>query len=157
MNTALKILLLFLAITGLSSILMQSFSFDFGTINYWQNRGVFFLIFITLFPRLTLLFSSVVSGGFLWWFAWLFAPRFLVAFLATIAYWQTNPVLVVVAWLVALSGETSEKTVVINRGRPFRYKRTVIINGDHDDSSSRNGHDGHDIEVDYKVKKEQDL
>jgi hypothetical protein len=153
MNTALKILLLFLAITGLSTILMQGFSFDFGTVNYWQNRGVFFLIFVTLFPRLTLLFSSVVSGGFLWWLAWLFAPRFLVAFLATVAYWQTNPILVVVAWFVALSGETSEKTIVINRGKPFRYKSTVIINGD----KKQPNQNGDTIEASYQVKKEEDL
>ena len=133
---------------------MQGFSFDFGTVNYWQNRGVFFLIFVTLFPRLTLLFSSVVSGGFLWWLAWLFAPRFLVAFLATVAYWQTNPVLVVVAWFVALSGETSEKTIVINRGKPFRYKKTVIINGDEKHSSNESGDT---IEAAYQVKKEEDL
>ena len=154
MSTALKILLLFLAITGLSTILMQSFSFDFGTVNYWQNRGVFFLIFVTLFPRLTLLFSSVVSGGFLWWLAWLFAPRFLVAFLATVAYWQTNPILVVIAWFVALSGETSEKTIVINRGKPFRYKKTVIINGERRENPQPNGDT---IEARYQVTNEEDL
>lgn len=165
MNTALKILLLFLAITGLSSILMQSTSFDFGTINYWQTRGVFFLIFVTLFPRLTLLFSSVVSGGVLWWIAWLFAPRFLVAFLATLAYWQTNPILVMIAWFVAFSGETSEKTFVINKGRPFQYKSTVIINGERRGADSTQEHfqgnqqsiDGDTIEADFKVKKEEDL
>lgn len=166
MNTALKTLILFLAITGLSSILMQGTAFEFGDINYWQNRGVFFLIFVTLFPRLTLLFSSVVSGGFLWWVAWLFAPRFLVAFLATIGYWQTNPILVMIAWFVAFSGETSEKTFVINKGRPFQYKRTVIINGDqrtNDDFSNESFNrpsqtvDGNTIEADFKVKKEEDF
>jgi hypothetical protein len=165
MNTAIKVLLLFLAITGLSTILMQSFAFDFGTIDYWKNHGVFFLIFLTLFPRLTLLFSSVASGGVFWWVAWLFAPRFLVAFLATIGYWKTNPILVMVAWFVALSGETSEKTFVINKGRPYQFKRTVIINGKRYEQASegfnqtKSSHpsmDGNTIEADFTVKKESD-
>ncbi len=165
MSTAIKVLLLFLAITGLSTILMQSFAFEFGTIDYWKNHGVFFLIFLTLFPRLTLLFSSVVSGGVLWWVAWLFAPRFLVAFLATIGYWQTNPILVMFAWFVALSGETSEKTFVINKGRPYQFKKTVIINGKRYDSGQSESYqettaqtkiDGDAIEADFTVKKEED-
>jgi hypothetical protein len=154
MNTVLKILALFLILTGLSTILMQSFQFDFGTVNFWQTRGVFFLIFITLFPRLTLLFSSVVSGGFLWWIAWLFAPRFLVAFLATVAYWNTNPIIVMISWLIALGGETSEKSFVINRSRPFSFKRTIIVDGEHRSRSTQN--DGDTIEADFKVKKEEE-
>lgn len=155
MNTVLKILALFLILTGLSTILMQNFQFDFGTINFWQKRGPFFLIFITLFPRLTLLFSSVVSGGFLWWLAWLFAPRFLVAFLATIAYWNTNPILVMFAWFIALGGETSEKSFVINRGKPFSFKRTIIVDGARREYSPQNG--GDTIEADFQIKKEEDL
>ncbi|CAN0329284.1 unnamed protein product [Chrysoparadoxa australica] len=104
MSIFLKILGLFLVITGLSTILMQEFSIQFGTVNYWQKHGVFFLIFLTIFPRLTLLLSSVVSGGFLWWLAWLFSPRLLVAYLATVAYWQTNPLLVIFSWIIALGG-----------------------------------------------------
>lgn len=95
----------------------------------------------------------------MWWVAWLFAPRFLVAFLATIGYWQTNPVLVMIAWFVAFSGETSEKTFVINKGRPFQYKRTIIINGENRDSYDNGSQslDGNTIEADFKVRKEEDL
>lgn len=169
MSIFLKILGLFLVITGLSTILMQEFSIQFGTVNYWQKHGVFFLIFLTIFPRLTLLLSSVVSGGFLWWLAWLFSPRLLVAYLATVAYWQTNPLLVIFSWIIALGGETSEKTVVINRKPPFRFKKTIIINGEpfdgadgryntndrYDDSSKISN--GDTFEADFKVKSEKDL
>lgn len=85
--------------------------------SFWDNHGIFFLIFITLFPRLTLLFSSVAFGGFFWWLGFIFAPRLLVAILATTAYWQTNPILVVISWFVALSGEAREKTFFRNRVR----------------------------------------
>ena len=163
MNTMLKILGLFLIITGLSTILMD-FSVEFGQVNYWDVRGVFFLFFITLFPRLTLLFSSVVSGGFLWWLAWLFAPRFLVAYLATIAYWNTNPILVILSWVIALGGETSEKTVVINRSSPFKFKRTIIINKGSAPQTSQpnfgtkyNVADSDTIEADFTVKEEKDI
>lgn len=161
MNTITRLLILFLAITGISTILINEFHVDFGVVNYWQNHGLFFLIFLTLFPRLTLLFSSVVSGGFLWWLGWAFAPRLLVAILATIGYWKTNPVLVILAWLIALGGESSEKSIVINRGKPFKFKRTIIVNGK---SMGSNGpshqsgpFEGEDtIEADFKVKGESD-
>jgi hypothetical protein len=92
-----------------TSVAMDIFKTEFGTINFWDKHGVFFLFFITVFPRLTLLFSSVPFGGFFWWLGFLFMPRVLVASLATVAYFQTNPILVVIAWLVALGGEVFEK------------------------------------------------
>jgi len=89
-------------------------------IDFWQVHGWWFLFFMFLFPRLTLLFSSVISGGFLWWLGWVFAPRLLVAILATTVYWHTNTVLVVFTWLWALSGESTEKKVISYRGRRYR-------------------------------------
>lgn len=59
-----------------------------------------------MFPRLTLLFSSVASGGFLWWVGWLICPKLLVAILS-LGYWDTNPIMVVGAWLWAFSGNDS--------------------------------------------------
>ena len=80
--------------------------------NFWDVHGVFFLIFITIFPRLTLLISSVPFGGLFWWLGFFFTPRLLVAILATMAYWTTNPVLVVMSWIVCLFGEFAEKSTV---------------------------------------------
>ncbi|RDI96813.1 hypothetical protein DVT68_19870 [Dyella solisilvae] len=80
--------------------------------NFWDVHGWLFVVAMFFFPRLTLLFSSVVSGGFLWWLGWLFAPRLLVAILATTAYWETNRVLVIAAWFWALAGEGAEKGAV---------------------------------------------
>ena len=80
-------------------------------VDFWDVHGFLFLFFMLLFPRLTLLFSSVVSGGFWWWFGWFIAPRILVAILATTSFWDTNPVLVILSWMVALSGESSEKKI----------------------------------------------
>jgi hypothetical protein len=84
-------------------------------INFWDVHGVFFIGFMFLFPRLTLLFSSVISGGFLWWLGWIFAPRLLVAVLATTAYWHTNTILVILTWIWAIGLESGEKKIVINR------------------------------------------
>lgn len=78
-------------------------------ISFWQVHGVLFLFFMCFFPRLTLLFSSVPFGGIFWWLGFFFAPRLLVAILATINYWQTNPILIILTWCWALSGETAEK------------------------------------------------
>lgn len=83
-------------------------------------------------------------------------PRFLIAYLATVAYWQTNPILVVIAWLVALGGESSEKTAFIRRGSSFRDKKTVIIDKSEHPSSQQH-FDGQAINAEFEVKKESDL
>ena len=75
----------------------------------WDVHGFWFIFFMFFFPRLTLLFSSVATGGILWWLGWIFAPRLLVAILATQSYWEANTFLVVLTWLWALSGEGAEK------------------------------------------------
>lgn len=85
------------------------------------------MIFITFFPRLTLLFSSVAFGGFLWWLGFFFMPRLLVACLATYYYWPTNPVLVFISWFVALTGEVFEKWGITGRKRfIYRSYRTEV-------------------------------
>jgi hypothetical protein len=93
--------------------------------NFWDVHGLWFLIFITFFPRITLLFSSVVTGGILWWLGFFFMPRLLVACLATITYWETNPVLVFISWVVALLGEVFEKLGLKQKNRSrFIFQRT---------------------------------
>lgn len=82
---------------------------------FWQVHGWWFIFFMFFFPRLTLLFSSVLTGGFLWWLGWIFAPRLLVAILATTAFWHTNTTLVVFTWLWAMGGESTEKKIIIHR------------------------------------------
>lgn len=137
-------LIFFCILATMSWILVTQFDFPFGQTNFFEKHGFFFLFFITFFPRLTLLFSSVASGGFLWWLSWLFFPRVLVATLATFAYFQTNPILVTISWLVAFGGESFEKrtltrsrVVVRNfndlrgfRGRPQHNQNKNINNGD---------------------------
>jgi hypothetical protein len=79
--------------------------------NFFDNHGVLTLLCLTVFPRLTLLLGSFMSGGFLWWLGWLIAPHFLVALLS-LRYWDTNPFLVIIAWLIALGGTSAEKHYV---------------------------------------------
>lgn len=84
-------------------------------VNFWDVHGLWFIFFMMLFPRLTMLLSSVVTGGLFWWLGWIFAPRLLVAILATTAYWNTNTFLVVLTWVWALGGESTEKRVIVNK------------------------------------------
>jgi hypothetical protein len=91
-------------------------------IDFWQVHGFLFIIFMFFFPRLTLLFSSVISGGLLWWLGWFFAPRLLVAILATNVYWNTNPVLVVFTWVWTVSGESTEKSILSSKYKN-KYKK----------------------------------
>jgi hypothetical protein len=79
--------------------------------DYWQVHGWLFLIAVTIFPRLTMLFAVSVPFGFLAWAGWLFVPHLTVAVLATTYYWQTNPVLCTIAWFVAIGGTAGEGKV----------------------------------------------
>ena len=120
MKTFVRFLIAFFAITGASAIATSVFGLRFENAQFWEQHGFLFLLFITIFPRLTLLLSNVVTGGLIWWLAWLFAPRILIATLATLVYWNQNPILVVLSWLVAFGGESSEKYVMVRRGRGMR-------------------------------------
>ena len=126
----LRFLLVFLAITGAVVIASQFFQIEFGHENYWDHHGVFLLIFLCFFPRLTLVVSSIPFGGLLWWLGWLFVPRILVASLATIAYWNSNPILVVISWLFALGGESSDKVMVFHRRSRAYHSNRKIPSGD---------------------------
>lgn len=135
MGVLLKSLLVLLTLTIAAFLLAEVFETEFGQVDFWSNHGFFFLIFIALFPRLTLLFSNVAFGGVFWWLGFFFCPRILVACLATVAYFKTNPFLVVVAWMLAISGETAEK-ITINRKvfvytGPVKYKDNSSIEADY--------------------------
>lgn len=73
--------------------------------DFFTQHEVFVLICLAIFPRLTLLFASFATGGLLWWLGWIFAPHILVAVLS-LPYWDSNPVLVIIAWLIALGGSS---------------------------------------------------
>lgn len=113
---------IFFVLLVATSVMMDVMKTQFGTVDFFQKHGYFFLIFITFFPRLTLLFSSVATGGFLWWLGFIFCPRILVASLATVSYFHTNPVLVTISWIVALGGETMEKAGVGGKRGRFVFK-----------------------------------
>lgn len=79
--------------------------------NFFENHGVIVLLGLAVFPRITLLVASFATGGFLWWLGWLLTPHLLVAILS-LPYWDTNPVLVVISWLLALGGTEAEHQAV---------------------------------------------
>lgn len=121
----LKGIAIFCVLVAATTVMIDTLQTDFGRIDFFKNHGIFFLIFITIFPRLTLLFSSVATGGILWWLGFVFCPRILVASLATVAYFHTNPILVTISWIVALGGETMEKAGLSGQKRfVFRTVRT---------------------------------
>lgn len=155
MRTFFKVIFLFLAITGAVTLLYDFTNIPFGTTDYFVNHGYAFLFFMALFPRLTLIvsglfFNSIEFGGFLWWIGFFLAPRLLVAVLATISYWNTNPILVVISWLFALSGESSEKVFISRRFRRNYRSREGVF-----DSKVKESTQGPVIDAEYtKIKDE---
>ncbi len=79
--------------------------------DFWQVHSWLFLIGLVFFPRLTMLIAGTVwkfasfatPWGILAWVGWVFSPSLVIAILATIYYWNTNPILCIVAWLLFLS------------------------------------------------------
>jgi hypothetical protein len=143
MRTVIKIIIIFLVISAFSTVLFNNTNIVFGSIDFFTKHGWIFLISIALFPRLTLLvsgvlFHSVEFGGLLWWLGFFFAPRILIATLATLAYWNTNQLLVIFAWLIALGGESSEKMVIRRKMRSAPQKL--------------NDYEGTTIEAEFKIK-----
>jgi hypothetical protein len=125
---AFKGLSIFFILLVATSVMMDVFKTEFGTVNFFAKHHIFFLIFITIFPRLTLLFSSVVTGGFVWWLGFIFCPRVLVASLATVSYFHTNPLLVTLSWLIAIGGEVMEKMGIGGKQKRFVF-RTFKMGG----------------------------
>lgn len=124
------IILLISIITGAFVTSLHEFlTMEAGQIDYWDVHGFIFLVFIAFFPRFTLLVSTIKTGGLLWWVGWFIAPRFLVAVLATVGYWNTNKILVIAAWMIALSGESAEKKAIHTKV----YKSGVTIETKADD------------------------
>lgn len=78
------------------------------------DHGIFFLVGLALFPRITLLFFAATPFGWLAWIGWLFAPHLLVAILS-LPYWDDHPLLVVIAWFMALVGTGGEGETVRRR------------------------------------------
>ena len=152
-SLVLKGIAIFFLLLVATSLLMDLSKLEFGTIDFFQKHGLFFLIFITLFPRLTLLFSSVATGGFLWWLGFVFCPRILVAGLATVSYFHTNPVLVTISWLVALGGETMEKFGLGSSRNRFVF-RTVRTGGRNPFETTKPQGDSHSLGSDDVIEAE---
>jgi hypothetical protein len=83
-------------------------------INFWDTHTVLFIIAMLFFPRLTMLFATTFGGGVLYWLGWLLFPRFTVAVIATMLYSQTNIILVVLSWIWAFGGESTEKKFIVS-------------------------------------------
>jgi len=86
--------------------------------DFWAVHGIWFIIFLMIFPRLTMLFTGIcgVFSGPLFWIGWVLAPRLTVAILATMVYWETNTILCIITWIWALGGEGAEKRACTSRG-----------------------------------------
>lgn len=80
------------------------------------NHGFWFLVGLALFPPITLLLFATTTFGWLAWLGWLIAPHFLVAILS-LGYWNTHPVLVVIACIMAFAGTGGEAETAIRKAR----------------------------------------
>lgn len=80
--------------------------------DFWSVHSIWFIVFMFLFPRLTMLFMGICFYPFahpiLFWIGWFIGPRYIVAILATSVYWDTNPVLCFMAWMAAFGVSSAE-------------------------------------------------
>jgi hypothetical protein len=91
--------------------------------SFWDAHTYDWIVLagLALFPRITLLF---VGGPLAWyaWIGWLVCPHLLVAILATTKYWDSNPVLCVIAWFFAFAGTGGEGKIAHGRARRRRRR-----------------------------------
>lgn len=97
--------------------------------DFWAIHTCFFIFFLLLCPRLTMLIMGICFFPFahpiLFWLGWLATPRLVIAILATSNYWDTNPVLCIFAWMLALGGiaESKKEVEVVNNIQNRRHNR----------------------------------
>ena len=95
--------------------------------DFWDVHGIGFIICLAFLPRLTMLLTGIFMSWMcpLFLFGWIFAPRLAVAIMASMVYFDTNPVLCILTWLWALGGESTEKKTCMGcgNGNRFRYDR----------------------------------
>ena len=88
--------------------------------SFWDVHGLIYLIGLAVLPRITLFLSGTVWGFALlptpWpvlaWIGFFVSPSLVIAMLATMRYWDTNPILCVIAWLIfagKLSGAAAHR------------------------------------------------
>ena len=93
--------------------------------NFWAYHSIFLLIGLTLFPRISLFFCNIPTS-LLFWLGWFLLPRIVIAINATIYYLDTNPILVIISWIIALSGESAEKKYTYKfKQNTFNKKRDI--------------------------------
>ena len=94
--------------------------------NYWTYNSLILLIGLTIFPRFSLLFC-IVPGTILFWIGWIVLPRLTIAILATFYYASTNPILVILSWIIAMGGESLEKSYgyKVRKNKSFTKTRNV--------------------------------
>ena len=80
--------------------------------DFWEVHGFWFIFFMFLFPRITMMCTGIFLGWMspLFFFGWLLLPRLTVAIIASMLYFNSNPVLCVFTWFWALGGECTEKS-----------------------------------------------
>lgn len=84
--------------------------FTQSVVSVFQNHGVWFLLGMAFFPRLTMLIAGLTSalGGPLFWFGFALLPHIMVAVIASLMYWDKNPIVVLCAWFFAIWGTIAE-------------------------------------------------
>jgi hypothetical protein len=72
--------------------------------DFWLYHGGWFVFFILLFPRLTMLFctTAVFTPLWLYWVSWFLIPRTTIALLAVEYFGEVNDVLVAGAVILAI-------------------------------------------------------
>lgn len=112
--------------------------------SFWTVYGYFigflFLLLLIVVPRFAMFaFLALPIGIVTWisepfgltgfaalcvavigWVAWLSVPRFLVAILATVLYWQVNPILCLLAWILAFGTLQTKRKAAAGQGNRTR-------------------------------------
>jgi len=88
-----------------SILVIKRYLFDYYNnvvsegIGFWGRHGILYLFGATFFPKMVLLYCIITLRPWYFWLLWSTCPHMLVAVLAYQRYWETDPLLVLVAVL----------------------------------------------------------
>ena len=96
---------------------------DGTALSFWENwnllGGLVLCFLCATFPRIAMIVACLAGGlgvSLAGVMGWIFIPRISIAIIATVNYFDTNPILCIVAWIILLGGEGAEKRALAKAG-----------------------------------------
>ena len=95
--------------------------------DFWNQHTVLFVIGLILWPRILLLYFGFIPPMHIPpILGMLFVPRIFLTGILTATYWNTNPILIVICWILAIVIDVIG--LIIKTGSSLKMQQEFISN-----------------------------